>query len=247
MISPFSLENKRILVTGASSGIGANIAIECSKMGANIIITGRNNKGLEDTFNKLKGESNKMIIADLKDSKDLENLVLEIDSLDGLVNNAGINKRVPCGFISEDDIDSVMGINFTSSVLLVKGLLSKRKIKKGSSIVFISSISVYRPAIGNALYAASKAAIDSYMRVLAIELSKKKIRVNSIHPGMVWTPLVEKSQFDIEQYKENEKLYPLGRYGKPEDVAYAAIYLLSNASSWMTGTLLTLDGGISLK
>ena len=97
------------------------------------------------------------------------------------------------------------------------------------------------------MYSASKGAINSFAKVMALELAPKSIRVNCILPGMVWTPLIEHSPISKEQYEEDEKRYPLGRYGKPEDVAYLAVFLLSDASSWMTGSLLTIDGGVSLR
>lgn len=246
MNNVFSIQGKTILVTGAASGIGAAMSIEFSRQGANVIITDINEKGLNETFNQLQGDNNKLFVADLTNDEDISALVNDIPILNGVVNNAGVNKRVPSFAIQTKDLDFVFGINFNSIVLLNKRLLKAKKIENNSSIVFTSSISVFKPAIGNALYAASKGAIDSYMRVLALELSTKKIRVNAIHPSMVWTSLIEKSSFDIDKYIEDEKKYPLGRYGKPKDIANVAIFLLSEASEWMTGSVITIDGGKSL-
>lgn len=246
MNNPFSIENKTILITGAASGIGAAMALEFSKLGAQVMITDIHKDGLDLTFKQLVGDHHQQFVADLTQEEDINLLVSKLPPLNGVVNNAGVNKRVPASSIQERDIEFVMGINFNSIVLLTRKLLKAKKIEIRGSIVFTSSISVYKPAIGNALYAASKAAIDGYMRVLALELAPKKIRVNAIHPGMVWTSLIEKSSFDIEQYQTDEKKYPLGRYGQPQDIANAAIYLLSNASEWMTGSVLTIDGGKSL-
>jgi len=245
MHNPFSLKGKTILVTGASSGLGASIAIECAKMGASLVITGRDENRLKNTFTTI-GKNVSMVIADLEKNEEIEKLSNTIPSINGIVFNAGINKRQPVNFIKDKELDSVMNINFKSSATIIKSLLKQKKIEKNSSIVFISSIAVDRPVAGNAAYSAAKGAIDSYMRVLALELANKQIRANSIHPGMVWTSLIDKSSLDAEHYKIDEKRYPLGRYGKPEEVSYAVIYLLSNASAWTTGTILTLDGGISL-
>ena len=246
MNNVFSIQEKTILVTGAASGIGAAMSIEFSRQGANVIITDINEKGLNETFNQLQGDKNKLYVADLTNEEEISALINDIPILNGIVNNAGVNKRVPSSSIQTKDLDFVFGINFNSIVLLNKKLLKAKKIDNNASVVFTSSISVFKPAIGNALYAASKGAIDSYMRVLALELSSKKIRVNAIHPGMVWTSLIEKSSFDIDKYKEDEKKYPLGRYGKPKDIANVAIFLLSEASEWMTGSVITIDGGKSL-
>ena len=231
MNSSFSIGNKTILVTGAASGIGAAMAVEFSKMGALLIITDINEDGLDLTFKQMIGEHHQKYIADLTKEEDINFLVSNLPNLNGVVNNAGVNKRVPASSIQEKDIEFVMGINFNSIALLTRKLLKAKKIMNHASIVFTSSISVYKPAIGNALYSASKGAIDGYMRVLALELAPKRIRVNAIHPGMVWTSLIEKSTFNLEQYQEDEKRYPLGRYGQPQDIANAAIYLLSDASA----------------
>jgi len=245
--NPFSLAGKTVLVTGASSGIGRAIAIECSKLGARVVITGRNPERLAGTFNELAGQDHIQIAADLTIKEDLLGLTEKMPQLDGLVNNAGVSKRLPVKDITADALESVMNNNFTSSVMLTRMLLKTRKINKQASVVFMSSRGADRPTIGNAMYSASKGAINSFAKVMALELAPQGIRVNCILPGMVWTPLIEHSPLSVEQYKEDEKRYPLGRYGKPEDIAYTAIYLLSDASSWMTGSAITIDGGISLK
>ncbi|MEG1936786.1 MAG: SDR family oxidoreductase [Rikenellaceae bacterium] len=246
MINSFCLTDKNILVTGASSGIGQQVAISCSQMSANVIITGRNNVRLEETLRLLTGDNNAFISADLTSEEEIDNLIDKLPILNGLVLNAGMNKKEPTNHISTDAITSIMNTNFTSNVILVRKLLKAKKIAKGASIVFTSSISVYRPAVGNAIYAASKGAINSYMKVLALELSQKRIRVNTIMPGMVWTHLMDNSPISKEEYEKDERRYPLGRYGKPEDIANAAIFLLSDASSWTTGSSIVIDGGISL-
>jgi NAD(P)-dependent dehydrogenase (short-subunit alcohol dehydrogenase family) len=245
--NPFSLTGKTILVTGASSGIGKAIAIECSKLGASIIITGRNKERLEGTFSELEGNNHSQISADLTIKEELQELVEQLPALDGLVNNAGVSKRLLVKDITNEMLNSIMNSNFTASAILSRMLLKTKKINKGSSIVFISSRGADRPTIGNAIYSASKGAINSFAKVMALELAPQQIRVNCILPGMVWTPLIEHSPLPIDLFKEDEKRYPLGRYGKPEDVAYLTLYLLSDASEWMTGSAITIDGGVSLR
>jgi NAD(P)-dependent dehydrogenase (short-subunit alcohol dehydrogenase family) len=245
--NPFSLTGKVIMVTGASSGIGRAVAIECSKTGSKVIITGRDQQRLEKTFNDLIGEGHILIKADLTSKDDLQTLVEQLPELDGLVNNAGISRRLLTKDITQEALESVINSNFTASVLLTRMILKQKKVVNGASIVFMSSRGADRPTVGNAMYSASKGAINSFAKVMALELAPQRIRVNCILPGMVWTPLIEHSPLSVELYKEDEKRYPLGRYGKPEDIAYLALYLLSNASAWMTGSAITIDGGISLR
>lgn len=246
--NPFTLENKVIFVTGSSTGIGKEIAIGCSKMGAQIIITGRNTEGIQVTFDELQPNKNNIyIIADLQKDVDLEKLVESLPPLDGIVFNAGIIKTVPVSFIKKQQILDVFDVNFTSSVILIQKILSKKKIKKGGSICFISSVASSYVNIGNSLYSASKGAVNSFTKALALELASKNIRVNAILPGFIETKILEKSNIDQDSIKEHLKKYPLGRFGSPNDIANAAIYLLSDASQWTTGSLITVDGGYSIK
>lgn len=241
--NPFSLEGKIILVTGASSGIGRGIAIACSRMGANVILTGRNQMKLCETLAQLEVGNHKMIIADLTDGESVSRLISELPTLDGVVHCAGIGQRVLCKVATEQDVESVMDANFKAPVLLQSELLKHRKINKGASIIFIASISTWSPSIGNAFYSASKGAIVSYANCLALELAPRKVRVNCISPAMVWTDLILQEGMDEEQLKADEQRYPLKRYGTPEDIANLAIYMLSDASSWMTGSNVKISGG----
>jgi len=241
--NPFSLKGKTILVTGASSGIGQAIAVSVSKMGANVIINGRNIAKLENTLSLMAGNNNIIIVGDLTKNEDITQLANDIPQVDGIVHCAGIGHRMPAKMLSETDIETVMKANFNSAVLLQAALLSKKKVKKESSIVFIASKAADYPSPGNAVYSASKGALISYARCLAIELAPRGIRVNCICPAMVWTDLIMQNEVTLEQLQESEKNYPLKRYGKPEDVAYLAIYLLSDASSWMTNSCIDLTGG----
>ena len=247
MHNPFSLANKTILVTGASSGIGKSIAIECSKMGAQLIITGRNSERLNHTFSELIGTRQQQLTADLSNDQELEIIVENLPKLDGIVHVAGIVKPKPFAFISKQDLNEIMEINFYAPVLLSNLLIRKKKINKFGSIVFISSISgVLCSFIGGSTYSASKGAINGIIKGMALDLAPKQIRVNSIIPGMIDTGIFDGSGITLEDLKEDVKRYPLKRYGKPEEVAYAAIYLLSDASSWTTGTNLLMDGGVTL-
>jgi NAD(P)-dependent dehydrogenase (short-subunit alcohol dehydrogenase family) len=247
MYNPFSLEGKTILVTGASSGIGKATAIECSKMGATVIITGRNKERLNDTFNLLVGENHIQIIADLSKNEEIESLTKKLPELDGCVNNAGIVKSVLIPFITSDTLSEVLHINTIAPILLTQMLVKKKKIQKNASIVFTSSISgVYASIIGNSLYSSSKGAINGFAKNAALELAAKKIRVNCVCPGMIKTNILNDGTITEEQLKEDMKKYPLIRYGQPEEVAYAIIYLLSDAAGWVTGTNLVIDGGFTL-
>ena len=249
MYNPFSLKGKTILVTGASSGIGAATAVECSKMGANVIVTGRNEERLKKTFDHLDisfGANHLMIIADLADETSVNSLVEQTGILDGVVNNAGVNRVKPVTFIKQDDFDYVFQSNAWAAVNLTRLLCRKKKLKKNSSIVFTSSVSAFFNAPGRALYAGSKAALTAFMRSFAVELSEKGIRANAVHPGLVETKLIAENLTE-EELQNNIREYPLKRFGKPEDVAWAIIYLLSDASAWVTGTSMIVDGGFMLK
>ena len=241
--NPFTLEGKTILVTGASSGIGRGIAIACSKMGATVIINGRNEQRLAETISEMQGEENLSLAADLSDSNSLTGMVSRPPKLDGIVHCAGIGQRVLCKQLQEADLDTMMDVNFKAPVMLQTEILKQKKINKGASIVFIASIASDSPSIGNAVYSASKGAIISYANCLALELAPRLIRVNCILPAMIWTDLILKGGITEEELKEDEKKYPLKRYGKPEDIANLSIYLLSNAAAWMTGSSIKITGG----
>lgn len=245
--NPYSLENKTILVTGASSGIGKATAIACSKMGAQVVITGRNAERLQETFQELEGDGHQQIIAELTNEDDLKRLVEEVPLLDGLVNNAGIGSKTPINFIKQSALQNILDVNTIAPIMLTKMLLKKKKLQKGASMVLTSSISgVYSVDIGNTLYSVSKSAIDGFMKNAAKELAEKGIRVNSVNPGMVDTPINDYSNVSEEQMQADLLRYPLKRHGKPEEIAYAIIYLLSDAAAWVTGTSLKIDGGYSL-
>lgn len=245
--NPFSLEGKTILVTGASSGIGKATAIECSKLGAKVIATARNKERLEETMSELSGEGHKMFLCDLTDSKAMAEMVSQLPVIQGLVNNAGIGEMLPVNFIREEKLKNILQTNTISPIMLLKILLKGKKISNNSSIVFMSSISgLGYASLGTSMYATSKGAISTFVAGAAYELANKNIRVNAVCPGMVETKLIEPNTLTTEQLDENRAVYPLKRYGQPNEIAWAVIYLLSNASNWVTGINLVIDGGITL-
>jgi NAD(P)-dependent dehydrogenase (short-subunit alcohol dehydrogenase family) len=241
-LNPFSLENKNILVTGASSGIGKAVAIACARMGASVVLNGRNIVRLQETLQAMHSGNHIVAPADILDSSSLNGLVNAMPSLDGIVHCAGVANRVPCKNITQSDIDFVMRTNMDAPMLLQASLLSSKKVSKGASIVFIASRAAESPSMGNAIYSASKGALISYAKCLALELAPRLIRVNCICPGMVWTELITKV-LDEETLREAEQKYPLKRFGRVEDIANLAVYLLSNASTWMTGESINISGG----
>lgn len=244
----FSLKGKTILVTGASSGIGKSIAIVCSQMGAQLIITGRNETRLNETFSMLEGENHTLICADLTNSDELNKLVESLPKLDGVVNNAGIAKPLVLQFVEKEDVDEVLNINALVPIHLTRLIIQQKKLNKGASLVFISSITGNNCAyIGSTVYAASKGAVTAFMKGVALELAPRGIRANAIHPGMIETELLQSGSIGIDELESDRQKYPLKRYGKPEEVASAAVYLLSDATMWMTGSSLLIDGGYTLQ
>ena len=247
MSNPFSLEGKTILVTGASSGIGRRTAVECSKLGAKLIITARNEERLKETLSLLQGDGHEMILADLTSDEERQIIVEQIPLLNGLVLCAGKSNAVPFKLANRDKFDSIFEINFFAPIELMRMLIKANKLLEKSSVVFVSSVGGLEIiSKGNSIYGASKAAFNSTMKFCALELSPKGIRCNSVLPGMVNTGLIEGGALNKEQHMADMLKYPLKRYGEPEDIAYGIIYLLSDASSWVTGHSLVIDGGISI-
>jgi NAD(P)-dependent dehydrogenase (short-subunit alcohol dehydrogenase family) len=191
----------------------------------------------------MEGENHLVMAGDLTDLETLVSFVGNLPKLDGIVHCAGIGQRIPCKDVRPDDVDCVMDINFKVPVILQAELLRQKKMNKGASVIFIASIASWSPSMGNSVYSASKGAIISYANCLALELAPRKIRVNCISPAMVWTDLVLKDGIDEEQLKEDENKYPLKRYGQPDDIANLTVYMLSDASTWMTGSNVKISGG----
>lgn len=243
---PFHLSGKNILITGASSGIGRAIAIVCASMGAHLYITGRNEEQLSQTLQQLKGSGHVLVRSDLTCDAEVDHLIDVLPPLHGVVSNAGINKRSPVHYIKTTDLDTILRTNLTGPVLLIKKLLRNNRILSDASLVFISSIAVFHSSIGDGIYSASKGGLTAFTKTLALELANRRIRVNTIQPGMVRTGFTERGPLSADDYARDEKSYPLGRYGTPDDIAYAALFLLSDQSCWMTGSDLVIDGGRTL-
>lgn len=248
MYNPYSLEDKTIFITGSSSGIGRSAAIECSKLGASVIITARNKERLKETLSQLEGQNHKMIICDLNNPEDVASLIDSLPEVNGVINNAGYTTFAPIQFIDEDVMKGMYQVNTIAPIMILRTLVKKKKVKRGASIVYTSSLSgLGRTSVGNTMYAGCKGAISAFVQGAALELAPKGIRVNAVCPGMVETNILSGGVVSSEQIEEDKNKYPLKRYGKPEEVAWAMIYLLSDASGWTTGTNLILDGGYSIR
>ncbi|MBP8033109.1 MAG: SDR family oxidoreductase [Bacteroidia bacterium] len=241
------MQNKTILVTGASSGIGKQIAKSICEMGGNVVITGRDKDRLQETFSQLQAGDNIIFAADLLKQNDLVTLVNQLPLLDGIVHCAGVVKPFPVKFLSEEKIQETFLTNYNIQILLMAQITRQKKLNKKASIVFLSSISAAHPHKGGALYAGSKAAIEAFSKVVALEFYPQGIRSNCIAPAMVKTPMYEYAEKGAskETLDEHVNKYPLG-VGEPLDVANTAVFLLSDASKWITGITITLDGGFLL-
>jgi len=244
-MTAFDLTGKKILITGASSGLGRQCAITASQYGATVIITGRNQERLSETYHQLSGSGHQMLPADLTYEKDIIDLVEQLPMLNGVVYSTGISDLSPARFIKAEDISKTFEISFNASVLLTSQLLAKKKLqKKACSLVFISTISTRYPFVGGAMYISAKAALESYAKVLALELAPKGIRSNSISPAFVKTPMLDitAEKYSNEAVLKVEAQQLLG-LGEPEDVANTVVFFLSDAARWITASNLILGGG----
>ena len=233
----FSLEGKTILVTGASSGLGRQIALSCAQRGARVIVTGRNVQRLQETFDLLAGSGHKQVIAELTNAEDRAHLVQAAGTqLHGIVHSAGRQKHVPIRQLSESVMTQMYADNFLAPVMLTQQLLATNAIAQQGSIIFLLSTAAHMGTRGIGPYSAMKAALLGIIKCLALEQAKRKIRVNGISPSAVVTPMWDPAQLEAQQAR-----HPLG-LGTPEDVANATIYLLADASRWVTGTSLVMNG-----
>ena len=247
MYNPFTLENKTILVTGASSGIGKATAIECSRLGAKVVVTGRNEERLNQTLAELEGEGHLAIVADLASDEGVNALVEQCQKIDGLVNNAGATVTIPVQFINRENLEGLMQVNTVAPILLFQRLMKSKKLGKGASVVFTASVSgLCCAGLGNSLYSTTKAAIGGFVKNAALELAGKNIRVNAVCPGMIDTHILDAGIVGADDLERERQKYPMKRFGKPEEVAWSIVYLLSDASSFTTGSTLVMDGGFTL-
>lgn len=250
--NPFSLTGKRVLVTGASSGIGRECAIECSRMGAQVLLVARREEELQSTLSAMEGTDHALYPFDLNQIDGLKDLVSQMVSehgkLDGYVHAAGLERTMPVKLLKPSDYEELYRVNTLSAMELSKQLTSIKHINKGSSLVYIASITAGIARSGVAAYAASKGALISAARVLALEIASRGIRVNTVSPGTVLTPLMQRylASLTEDQYAERVSGFPLG-LGKECDVTRLIIYLLSDASRWMTGQNIVIDGGYTIK
>lgn len=235
--NPYSLEGKIVLVTGAGSGIGRATSIECSKLGATMVLVDINPDTVKETQGMLANQelAHQSFVCDLTNDESLDELVADVPVLTGLVNNAGINKLLPPKFINREDVNKIFSINTFAPIFLTQKLLRKKKIVPGASVVFTSALAgVFSVSPANSMYSASKGAINGFMKNLALDLADKKIRCNSVNPGMIETDILRQGAVSAEEIEDNKKKFPLGRWGKPVEIARGIIYLLSDASSWTT-------------
>lgn len=251
MFNPFSLEGKTILITGASSGIGRQCAIDCSKMGAKVVLVARNQDRLDETVSLMEGDGHKAYSFDLEQLTEIKDLITRIvaenGKLDGFIHAAGIEKTAPAKLLTPEDYDTVYKTNCLSAFEIVKNL-GLKQVNSEASIVFIASISGVIARTGLAAYSASKGALISASKVMALEFAKRKIRVNTISPGTILTPMMEKALNEMQEEDRVKRIegFPLG-LGQTTDISNACIYLLSEASKWVTGQNLIVDGGYTCK
>ena len=260
MKNPFSIEGKAILVTGATSGIGRATAMACAEMGARVVLVGRNEERLNALCNELMNErvnelmnecltneEHLFIRCDLTNEAQVQALLESVPAVDGVACCAGVAEMKPFTFVTEEDVERVFRVNCFAPVMLVNKLLKAKKLNKGASVVFVSSVD--GPKIvhaGNSVYSGSKSALVGLARNMAIDLASKKIRVNCVLPGTTDTPMIRTENVTEEMLAETAKQLPLKRFAKPEEIANAIIFLLSDAASFVTGTELTVDGGYSI-
>lgn len=244
--NPFALIGKVLLITGASSGIGRATAIECAKLGATCVLCGRNEERLQETLQILEGANHISITADLLTAEGIQIISNKTPNLDGFVCNAGINLMSPIYFLKAEELDKVFQTNVVAPMNLMNALLRKKRINNRASLVFISSMDAINPDVGSSAYAASKAALTSFMRSCAKELAPRKIRSNAIQPGLVETGMMHNGFVSDEDLERNKEHYLLKRFAKPEEIAWSIIYLLSDASGFLTGSVITIDGGVTI-
>lgn len=252
MFNPFTLKEKTIIVTGASSGIGRQCAIDCSKMGAKVILIARNQERLEETLASLDNNDHQVYSYDLTQIDGIKDLVNEIVSsngkINGLIHAAGIEITKPIKLLEPCDFEMIYRTNNLSGFELMRQLSSIKNMNKGGSIIFISSITAIIGRSGVAAYAASKGAMISATKSFALELAKRQIRVNCISPGTILTPMMQNYLNDLDEISRQKRVdgFPLG-LGETTDISNACIYLLSDASRWITGQNIIIDGGYTIK
>ena len=251
--NPFTLQNKTIVVTGASSGIGQQVAISCSQMGAKVVLIARNKERLEETKKQLSGKGHLVVVYDLTDLEHQKELVSDIVSkvgrIDGLVNCAGITATLPLKLMKPETVDELFRTNVFATIELTRQVLGVKNVnKEGASVIFFASVMGCVGENAKSLYSLTKGALISGCRSLALEYAPKKVRINVVSPGVVETPINMNQSYlaDPEKRKTTEALHPLG-LGKTEDISNTCVFLLSDASRWITGQNIIVDGGYTIK
>ena len=242
---PFSLAGKRILVTGASSGIGRQIAITAAARGASLVISGRDEARLAETLTMMVASKDHRILpADITVIDQRQRLADECGPVDGVVHSAGTSVLSPIRLATDRHVRDLFALNYEGPVLLSQRLLYRKEVRDGGSILFISSIAAHIGVRGVGVYSGTKAALLATVRCMALEVVKNKIRVNCLSPSLVQSPLLDLMSKNVS-LEEKSADHPLG-LGTPDDVANAAIFFLSPASRWITGTTLIMDGGLTI-
>lgn len=250
--NPFSLAGKTVIVTGASSGIGRQCAIDFSRMGARVVLIARSEDRLRQTLAEMEGEGNLMLCADLTDFASIpalvEGVVQTVEKVDGLVNCAGISTTLPLKLMPAEKLDEFFKANVYSAIELTREVAKVKHCNTGASIIFFSSIMGCVGESGKSLYSMTKGALIAAARSLACEFARRQIRVNCVSPGAILTPINEKlpHMADLEQRKALEDKHLLG-LGQTSDISSACIYLLSDAARWVTGQNLIVDGGYTAR
>jgi NAD(P)-dependent dehydrogenase (short-subunit alcohol dehydrogenase family) len=242
------LTDRTILVTGASSGIGRDVAIFCSELGAKVVLHGRDQARLEETRKAMTGDGHALEVFDLSQTPEVakwtQGIVQRHGPLSGLVHSAAVQRTIPVRVISPKMLEESWATNVGAAMMMLKALSAPKAVKPGCSVVLISSSAAQSASPGNTVYAATKGAIDAVVRSLAIELMPAKIRVNCVQPAVVETPMVQRTreEYSKEMFNAVIARHPMG-FGQPRDVSYAVAFLLADTARWITGTALVVDGG----